>query len=47
MKGDTSFSILSKKDDIHFTHEKRKQKQKPIFKLRYMASLSPVKESNQ
>ena len=37
MKGDTSFSILSKEDDIHFIHE-----QKFFF---YMATLSPAIES--
>jgi len=43
MKGNTSFSSLSKEDGIHFIHEK----QKKFFKLMYMAMSHFLQPENQ
>jgi len=41
MKGDISFSILSKEDGIHFIHEKN------FFKLMYTATSHCLQPENQ
>ena len=41
MKGDISFSILSKEDGIHFIHERN------FFKLMYMAASHCLQPENQ